>query len=73
MNENQKLICGVVVKSHPKSHIDVFKDYDDIFDFPPTYDDEAVVVLQVAPASNNQFIVEFVLKDDYYGDLKDQI
>lgn len=73
MNENQRCVCGVVVKSHPKSHIDVFKDYDDIFDCPPTYEDEAVVVLQVAPAGNNQFIVEFVLKDDYYGDLKDQI
>ena len=71
----QKCACGVVVKSHPKSHIKIVYSDDELFCSPtPKHLDRNVVILQVAPANDGaRFIVEFVYEDKYNDILKEQI
>ena len=74
MKENQKCVCGVVVKSHPKSHIVIVSSGNELFFTPPLHHGKAAVVLQVAPANDGgKFIVEFVHEDEYNDALKEQI
>ena len=67
MDNTKKCACGVVVKSHPKSHIKIAYSSDELFYSPiPKHLDKKVVILQVAPANDGtRFIVEFVYEDDY--------
>ena len=76
MENNQKIICGVVVKSHPKSHIHIINSlhWHQLFHTDePKRNDKLITVLQVAPLSANDIIVEFVYNEDYTDDLKSQL
>lgn len=73
---NETCRCGVLVKSHAKSRIRIINSFhwhQLFYTDEPKLNDKPITVLQVAPLSANDVIVEFVYNEDYIDDLKNQI